>query len=42
MSAVKHGHEGFVAATSATAAEASTNNISNDDAMNAEVEMSIR
>lgn len=36
MSAVKHGHEGFVAATSATAAEASTNNISNDDAMNAE------
>lgn len=36
MSAVKHGHEGFVAASSATAAEASTNNISNDDAMNAE------
>ena len=37
MSAVKHGHEGFVAATSGDAAEASTpNNISNDDAMNAE------
>lgn len=37
MSAVKHGHEGFVAATSGDAAEASTpNNISNDDATNAE------
>ncbi|MEP6913141.1 MAG: hypothetical protein ABI923_10325 [bacterium] len=37
MSAVKHGHEGLVAATSGDAAEASTpNNIGNDDAMNAE------
>lgn len=37
MSAVKPGHEGFIAATSGDAAEASTpNTVSNDDAMNAE------
>jgi hypothetical protein len=37
MSAVKHGHEGAVAAASGAAVEASTpNSISNDDALNAE------
>ena len=37
MSSVKHGHEGFVAATSGDAPAASTpNNIGSDDAMNAE------
>lgn len=37
MSAVKHGHEGVVAAASGAAVEASTpNSISNDDALNAE------
>lgn len=37
MSAVKPGHEGFIAATSGDAAEASTpNTVGNDDAMNAE------
>lgn len=36
MSAVKHGHEGFGAATSGDEAEATPNTVSNDDAMNAE------